>query len=104
MKAAVESGEWKVERRRMNAARRHHFLRRTAALLLTLCACIFKTHGADTDAQVAELVKTYSGSLVFVEDKGGAGSGFVVSIAGKKFADVEKDFLAALNRAKLLKN
>jgi ribonuclease P protein component len=26
------------------------------------------------------------------------------SIAGKKFADVEKDFLAALNRAKLLKN
>jgi ribonuclease P protein component len=25
------------------------------------------------------------------------------SIAGKKFADVEKDFLAALNRAKLLK-
>jgi len=26
------------------------------------------------------------------------------SIAGKKFADVEKDFLAALNRAGLLKN
>jgi ribonuclease P protein component len=26
------------------------------------------------------------------------------SIAGKTFADVEKDFLAALNRAKLLKN
>jgi ribonuclease P protein component len=26
------------------------------------------------------------------------------SIAGKKFADVEKDFLTALNRAKLLKN
>jgi ribonuclease P protein component len=26
------------------------------------------------------------------------------SIAGKKFAEVEKDFLAALNRAKLLKN
>src|SRR5271156_1707188 len=26
------------------------------------------------------------------------------SIAGKKFADVEKDFLAALNRAKLLKD
>jgi ribonuclease P protein component len=26
------------------------------------------------------------------------------SIAGKKFADVEKDFLAVLNRAKLLKN
>jgi ribonuclease P protein component len=26
------------------------------------------------------------------------------SIAGKNFADVEKDFLAALNRAKLLKN
>jgi len=26
------------------------------------------------------------------------------SIAGKKFADVEKDFLAALNRARLLKN
>jgi len=26
------------------------------------------------------------------------------SIAGKKFADVEKDFLAALSRAKLLKN
>jgi ribonuclease P protein component len=26
------------------------------------------------------------------------------SIAGKKFADVERDFLAALNRAKLLKN
>jgi ribonuclease P protein component len=26
------------------------------------------------------------------------------SIAGKKFADVEKDFMAALNRAKLLKN
>jgi len=26
------------------------------------------------------------------------------SIAGKKFTDVEKDFLAALNRAKLLKN
>ena len=26
------------------------------------------------------------------------------SIAGKKFEDVEKDFLAALNRAKLLKN
>jgi ribonuclease P protein component len=26
------------------------------------------------------------------------------SIAGKKFVDVEKDFLAALNRAKLLKN
>jgi ribonuclease P protein component len=26
------------------------------------------------------------------------------SIAGKKFADVEKDFLVALNRAKLLKN
>ena len=26
------------------------------------------------------------------------------SIAGKKFADVEKDFLAALKRAKLLKN
>jgi len=26
------------------------------------------------------------------------------SIAGKKFADVEKDFLAALRRAKLLKN
>jgi ribonuclease P protein component len=26
------------------------------------------------------------------------------SIAGKKFADVEKDFLAALHRAKLLKN
>src|SRR5277367_1114289 len=26
------------------------------------------------------------------------------SIAGKKFADVEKDYLATLNRAKLLKN
>ena len=26
------------------------------------------------------------------------------SIAGKKFADVERDFLVALNRAKLLKN
>jgi hypothetical protein len=26
------------------------------------------------------------------------------SIAGKKFADVEKDFLAALKRAGLLKN
>jgi hypothetical protein len=40
---------------------------------------------AQQEEQVAELVKTYSGSLVFVEDKGGAGSGFVCSIGGKKF-------------------
>ena len=71
-------------------------LSRLVAVLLALCACIFPVPllAADGDAQVAELVKTYSGSLVFVEDKGGAGSGFVCSFGGRKFVFTNQHVVA----------
>ena len=71
-------------------------LSRLVAVLLALCACIFPVplHAAGGDAQVAELVKTYSGSLVFVEDRGGAGSGFVGSFGGRKFAFTNQHVVA----------
>ena len=71
-------------------------LSRLGAVLLALCACIFPVPllAADGDAQVAELVKTYSGSLVFVEDKGGAGSGFVCSFGGRKFVFTNQHVVA----------
>ena len=59
-------------------------LPRLAAALLAMGACLFspQMRAATTEEQVAELVKNYTGSLVFVEDKGGAGSARCVDFVG----------------------
>ena len=78
-------------------------LPRLAAALLALGACIFPRplHAATTDEQVAELVKTYSGSLVFVEDKGGAGSGFACMFGTQKFVFTNQHVVAGHPGVKL---
>lgn len=65
-------------------------------LLSALCALFFNVaaHAASPEEQAADLVKEYSNSLVFVEDKGGAGSGFVCDFAGKKFVFTNQHVLA----------
>jgi hypothetical protein len=75
----------------------YRVLPRLTAALLTLCACIFtpgKMRAASAEEQAAELVKTHGGSLVLVEDKGGAGSGFVCSFGGKKFVFTNQHVVA----------
>lgn len=77
---------------------------RFAAALLVLAACIFapsEMRAASVDEQASELVKTYSGSLVFVEDKGGAGSGFVCLFGGKKFVFTNQHVVAGHPGVKL---
>jgi hypothetical protein len=75
--------------------------------MLVIAACFLtataarELHAATADEQAAELVKNYSGSLVFVEDKGGAGSGFVCSIAGKKFVLTNQHVVAGHSGASL---
>jgi hypothetical protein len=79
-------------------------LPKLAAVLLALSACIFtvnEVRAASADEQAAELVKTYSGSLVFVEDKGGAGSGFVCAFGGRKFVFTNQHVLAGHSGALL---
>jgi len=68
-----------------------------AMAALALCAVLFTAsplRGEPAEEQAAELVKTYSGSLVFVEDKGGAGSGFVCTFGGRKFVFTNQHVLA----------
>ncbi len=78
-------------------------LPRLAAVLLALTACIFSPRlcAAGTDEQVAELVKNYSGSLVFVEDKGGAGSGFACMFGAQKFVFTNQHVVAGHPGVKL---
>ena len=79
-------------------------LPRLATALLTTCAFIFiagKMCAATMDEQVAELVKNYSGSLVFVEDKGGAGSGFACTFGGQKFVFTNQHVVAGHPGVKL---
>ena len=78
-------------------------LPKLAAALLALGASIFPRplHAATTDEQVAELVKTYSGSLVFVEDKGGAGSGFACMFGTQKFVFTNQHVVAGHPGVKL---
>ncbi len=79
-------------------------LPRLAAALLAICAFIFsagKMRAATTDEQVAELVKNYSGSLVFVEDKGGAGSGFACMFGTQKFIFTNQHVVAGHPGVKL---
>jgi hypothetical protein len=81
-----------------------HGLPRLTAALLTLLACLFtadEMRAALADEQAAELVKSYSGSLVFVEDKGGAGSGFVCSFGGRKFVFTNQHVVAGHSGAAL---
>ncbi len=54
--------------------------------------CSFGAAGAD--ATPAELLREYSRSLVFVEDKEGAGSGFVATIAGKQYVITNQHVVA----------
>ena len=78
-------------------------LPRLASALLSLAACIFSAplRAATTDEQVAELVKNYSGSLVFVEDKGGAGSGFACMFGTQKFVFTNQHVVAGHPGVKL---
>ena len=64
-----------------------------------LIACVLRA--AQADEQAAELVKTYSGSLVFVEDKSGAGSGFVCTFGGRKFVFTNQHVVAGHPGVKL---
>ena len=75
-----------------------------AVKAIALAACLlaqFLLRAAQTDEQAAELVKTYSGSLVFVEDKSGAGSGFVCSFGGRKFVFTNQHVVAGHSGASL---
>jgi len=55
----------------------------------------------EAENRPAELVREYSGSLFFVEDKSGAGSGFVCSILGRKFALTNQHVVAGHQGANL---
>jgi hypothetical protein len=65
-------------------------------VLLTFLFALFCswTRAADADTSPAELLREYSKSLVFVEDKEGAGSGFVATIAGKQFVITNQHVVA----------
>ena len=78
-------------------------LPRLASALLALAACIFspRVRAATTDEQVAELVKNYTGSLVFVEDKGGAGSAFACAFGKQKFVFTNQHVVAGHPGVKL---
>ena len=78
-------------------------LPRLASTLLSLAACILPAslRATTTDEQVAELVKNYSGSLVFVEDKGGAGSGFACMFGTQKFVFTNQHVVAGHPGVKL---
>ena len=68
-----------------------------AMMASAISVCIFSAshlRAASADEQAAELVKTYSGSLVFVEDKDGAGSGFVCTFGGGKFVFTNQHVVA----------
>ena len=67
-------------------------------LLAWLCAAA-ELRAGESEVRAAELVREYRSSLVFVEDKAGAGSGFVCSIAGKKFALTNQHVVAGHNGA-----
>jgi S1-C subfamily serine protease len=64
--------------------------------LISLCA-VMALRAAEGDRQPADLVRDYSGSLIFVEEKGGAGSGFICNIAGRKFALTNQHVVASQN-------
>lgn len=78
-------------------------LPRLAAALLAMGACLFspQMHAATTEEQVAELVKNYTGSLVFVEDKGGAGSAFACKFGTQKFVFTNQHVVAGHPGVKL---
>ncbi len=74
------------------------------AVVVALCAWLFTAaavRAQSADEQAANLVKEYSGSLVFVEDKGGSGSGFVCTFAGRKFVFTNQHVVAGHSGAKL---
>ncbi len=74
------------------------------AAVFALCMWLFTAaavRAQSADEQAANLVKEYSGSLVFVEDKGGAGSGFVCTFAGRKFVFTNQHVVAGHSGAKL---
>ena len=64
-------------------------------------ACTPPLFAGSADEQAAELVKAYGGSLVFVEDRSGAGSGFVCSFGGKKFIFTNQHVVAGHSGASL---
>ncbi len=63
-------------------------------LVTLLLSLLFTLHAAGGDATPAELLREYSKSLVFVEDKEGAGSGFVATIAGKQYVITNQHVVA----------
>ena len=69
---------------------------KTLLIALWLCAAA-GLRAADGEERASELVREYGGSLIFVEDRGGAGSGFVCTIAGKKFALTNQHVVAGRN-------
>lgn len=68
------------------------------ALLLVLWMCVAGGLRAGEDEERAsQLVRDLGGSLIFVEDRDGAGSGFVCVIAGRKFALTNQHVIAGRN-------
>lgn len=68
--------------------------------LLLALFCTMRAAGAD--ATPAELLREHSRSLVIVEDKEGAGSGFVATIAGKQYVITNQHVVAGHAGAKFV--
>lgn len=59
-----------------------------------LLALLFVAGGAHAADRPSELIRENSGALVFIENAGGSGSGFVCTIAGRKFVVTNQHVIA----------
>lgn len=72
-----------------------------AALCIAVLLVVRLLDAGEAENRAAELVREYSGSLFFVEDKDGSGSGFVCAIGKGKFALTNQHVIAGHQGASL---